>query len=309
MKRIFVNLKRFDVAKSLGGLCPFEKPGEWIEWLLQECIQFGLGVLENIELVFLLPESLIITAGRILESMPKAEVRSISIGCQGVYREDVQEGGSFGAFTANLPAAAARSMGCTWAMAGHSEKRREKLNMIAAYDPEVLTDEEKARIARQAVDESVNKEVLCALKRGMKVLLCIGESAAEKGGGDFEMQKPQIKKVLRTQLKIGLKGTEAFSPGLNITIGYEPVWAIGPGKTPPGREYIEFVSGFIKDYLKAEFGIAPAVVYGGGLKEENAGMVASIGPIDGGLVALTRFSGEIGFYPEELNNIIKGAFI
>jgi triosephosphate isomerase len=46
------------------------------------------------------------------------------------------------------------------------------------------------------------------------------------------------------------------------------------------------------------------VVYGGGLKAENAGMIGNIATIDGGLVALTRFSGEIGFYPEELRIII-----
>jgi len=46
-------------------------------------------------------------------------------------------------------------------------------------------------------------------------------------------------------------------------------------------------------------------VYGGGLKEENAGMIAQIETIDGGLVALTRFTGQIGFYPEELKKIIE----
>ena len=57
--------------------------------------------------------------------------------------------------------------------------------------------------------------------------------------------------------------------------------------------------------VKEEFGFEPGVVYGGGLKEQNAGMIAAIETIDGGLVALTRFTGQIGFYPEELKKIIE----
>ena len=57
--------------------------------------------------------------------------------------------------------------------------------------------------------------------------------------------------------------------------------------------------------MEEEFGFEPGVVYGGGLKEENAGMIAHIETIDGGLVALTRFTDQIGFYPEELKKIIE----
>jgi len=88
-------------------------------------------------------------------------------------------------------------------------------------------------------------------------------------------------------------------------IGYEPVWAIGPGKTPPGKEYISFVSSFIKEVIQDELGFDPVVVYGGGLKVENAGMLSSIETVGGGLVALTRFTGEIGFEVEGLKRIIE----
>ena len=83
-------------------------------------------------------------------------------------------------------------------------------------------------------------------------------------------------------------------------IGYEPVWSIGPGKTPAGKEYITKVARLVKDTV----GDVP-VVYGGGLKEDNAAMLAGIDEIDGGLIALTRFKGEIGFYPEEYLNIVS----
>ena len=83
-------------------------------------------------------------------------------------------------------------------------------------------------------------------------------------------------------------------------IGYEPIWSIGPGKTPAGRDAILETARFIK----AQSG-GIDVVYGGGLKADNAAMLASIDEIDGGLIALTRFAGEIGFYPDEYLEIIR----
>ncbi|MBC7325080.1 MAG: triose-phosphate isomerase, partial [Moorella sp. (in: Bacteria)] len=123
--------------------------------------------------------------------------------------------------------------------------------------------------------------------------------------GTFDEQKPRIESVLRSQLEIGLQGIESKTGDNEIVIGYEPVWAIGPGKIPPGREYISFVSATIKAIVKEKFNFNPVVVYGGGLKEENAKMIAEIETIGGGLVALTRFTGDIGFEPEGLKNIIE----
>ena len=102
--------------------------------------------------------------------------------------------------------------------------------------------------------------------------------------------------MIRTQLQEGLKGADLD----RVTIAYEPVWSIGPGRTPAGKDYITKVARLVKRTL----GDVP-VVYGGGLKEENAEMLASIDEIDGGLVALTRFSGEIGFYSDEFLNIVR----
>ena len=89
-----------------------------------------------------------------------------------------------------------------------------------------------------------------------------------------------------------------------FVIGYEPIWAIGPGKTPPGKEYISFVSACIKGVTKEHFGMNIPVVYGGGLKEANAAMIASINTIDGGLVALTTFTIPPAFEPKALKHII-----
>ncbi|MCT4542733.1 MAG: triose-phosphate isomerase [Vallitalea sp.] len=299
MKEIFVNLKRFDVPISRGGICPKESSKEWIEWVIDESIKNKLGTLEDITVTYLLPESLLIPAIDKLNKYSKEDTANIFLGSQGVFREDVTEGGNFGAFTTNLPAAAAKNMGLSWSIIGHSEERKDKLGIIQRYDNSYNMDK-----ASCAVNSMINDEVICALKQDINVLLCIGETAEQRGEGTFEEQKPRIKEVLESQLKLCLKNTESIMNNNKIVIGYEPIWAIGPGKTPPGKEYIAFVSKCIKDYVQKEFEFNIPVVYGGGLKEENAEMISSIDTINGGLVALTKFVQPVAFEPEGLKNII-----
>ena len=85
-----------------------------------------------------------------------------------------------------------------------------------------------------------------------------------------------------------------------MVIGYEPVWSIGPGKTPADKSYITMAARFINQSLGEV-----DIVYGGGLTSANAGMLAEIPEVSGGLIALTRFKGEIGFYPEEYLDIVR----
>ena len=125
------------------------------------------------------------------------------------------------------------------------------------------------------------------MEQGLTVLYCIGEKSEEQD--DWE-------NVLRKQLEIGLDGVDKSK----VVIGYEPVWSIGPGKIPADKPYITKIARFIKEVTGGM-----DVVYGGGLKTDNAAMLASIDEIDGGLIALTRFQGEIGFYPEEYLDIIR----
>lgn len=299
MKDIFVNLKRFDVPRSLGGVCQKDDPRAWIMWIIDECVALGLGEMDGAKLSFLLPEALILTALERLSAYPKEKARSIAVGVQGVYRQDIAPGGNFGAFTTLTPAKAAKNLGANLAIIAHSEERRDKLAVIAAYAGESIDD----RKAKKCVDELVNQEVLRALENDLEVLFCIGESAEEKGEGDSQAQKANTLSVLKSQIETGLAGIQDY-PQAKITIGYEPIWAIGPGKTPPDADYIGFVSQFIKQMTAELFGRELPVVYGGGLKEDNAAMIASVPTIDGGLVALTRFAGEIGFYPDELRRII-----
>jgi len=304
MEYIFVNLKRFEVSRQLGGLCPFEDPQAWITDIMHTSNKLGLGKLDVAELVYLLPEGLISTAQRIIKSYPSQETGSISIGCQGVHWKDIEKGQNFGAFTSSLPARAAAALGCKWSIIGHSEERRTKLQVIEAYEPDIHHNMDLYSRAQGAVNRLIRDEIQCTLKAGMNVLLCIGETAEERGEGNFDEQKPRIQDILKKQLLANLQiDREVLEKG-RIVIGYEPIWAIGPGKTPPNAEYIDFVAGTIRKVLAENFSMDLSVIYGGGLKEENAATIAGISSIAGGLVALTRFSGEIGFDVHDLRKII-----
>ena len=105
--------------------------------------------------------------------------------------------------------------------------------------------------------------------------------------------------LIAYQVKAALAGVPADKMR-HVVIAYEPIWSIGPGKTPADKPYITKIARFVKERTGGM-----DVVYGGGLKQDNAAMLASIEEIDGGLIALTRFSGEIGFYPDEYLDIIR----
>ena len=138
-----------------------------------------------------------------------------------------------------------------------------------------------------AVNRILNREVKAAQAAGLKVLYCIGEKSEEQ---------ERWQEVLGAQLDTGLEGVDRSG----VVVAYEPIWSIGPGKTPAGKEYIQKIARFVKERTGGL-----DVVYGGGLKADNAAMLASIPEVDGGLIALTRFAGEIGFYPEEYLEIIR----
>lgn len=272
MTHIYLNLKRFDVPEALGGVNRLADPKQW-GTLIVEQTQDALKQYsrEETEFVFYLPEAHIIPAAEALHADSP-----IQLGCQGVYREDVAPGQNFGAFTTNRPAAAVQALGCSSVLVGHCEERQDKLGIMA----------QAGAADTKAVNRLLNQEIRAAAARGLRVLYCIGER-------EEEMDRWQ--EVLSEQLEIGLSGVDPSG----VVIAYEPVWSIGPGKTPADKKYITKVARFVK----AQTGGIP-VVYGGGLKRDNAAMLASIAEIDGGLIALTRFSGDFGFYPEEYLEIV-----
>lgn len=273
MKYIFLNLKRFDIPKESGGVNSIAPVREWGAYIVRSTQEKLKEYDRNeVEFVMFFPEAHLIGAINALN-----EDSPVRIGCQGVFRDDTAPGGNFGAFTTNRTANAVKAIGCGGTIIGHCEERRDKLGIMAEAG---LADPD-------AVNRLLNKELKCAVNAGLKVLYCIGETSEEQ---------KEWQNTLRKQLETGLDGVDMSS----VVIAYEPVWAIGPGKIPPDRDYIQMVGRFIKEVTDG----AP-VVYGGGLKSDNASMLASIPEIDGGLIALTRFSGEIGFYPEEYLEIIQ----
>ncbi len=273
MKTIYLNLKRFDIPKEHGGVNSLAPMIDWASTIVKNTQeQLKQYDPSHVEFVMFFPEAHLIPAVNALSGDSP-----LKIGCQGVFRDDTAVGGNFGAFTTNRTANAAKVIGCTSTIIGHCEERRDKLGIMQEAG---VTDND-------AVNRLLNKEVKCALKAGLHVLYCIGETSE---------QQAHWQETLKNQLEIGLEGVDMSK----VTIAYEPVWAIGPGKTPPDRDYIQMIGKFVKDVTKG----AP-IVYGGGLQKLNAEMLASIPEIDGGLIALTRFSGDIGFYPDEYLDIIK----
>ena len=273
MKHLYLNLKRFDVPAEYGGVNRIAPLKDWGGYIVSHT-QEGLKHYDpsQVEFVQYFPEAHILGAvGARCENSP------VQVGCQGVYRMNTAVGGNFGAFTTNRPASAARAMGCTSTIIGHCEERNDKAGILAEAG---VTD-------TAAVNRLLNQEIRLAVEQGLTVLYCIGEKSEEQD---------RWQEVLGEQLRVGLEGVDPSK----VVIGYEPVWSIGPGKTPAGKDYITMIARFVKEQTGGL-----DVVYGGGLKVDNAEMLSSIDEIDGGLIALTRFQGEIGFYPDEYLEIIK----
>ena len=273
MKHLYLNLKRFDVPVEFGGVNRIAPVADWGRYIVERT-QEGLKKYDPAEAEFVqyFPEAHILNA-----VAARCEGSPVQVGAQGVYRMNTAVGGNFGAFTTNRPASIVKAMGCASALIGHCEERNDKSGILAEAG---VTD-------TAAVNRLLNQEIRLAIEQGLTVLYCIGEKSEEQA---------EWEKVLGDQLKIGLDGVDTSK----VVIAYEPIWSIGPGKTPAGKEYITKIARFVKEQTGGL-----DVVYGGGLKVDNAEMLASIDEIDGGLIALTRFQGEIGFYPDEYLEIIK----
>lgn len=273
MKHIYLNLKRFDVPTEYGGVNRIASVSDWAGYIVtntqEELKKYDTSL---VEFGMYFPEIHILNA-----TAAKTSDSPIKVGCQSVYRADTAVGGNFGAFTTNRPASAMVAAGCETTIIGHCEERNDKMGILAEAG---VTDTE-------AVNRLLNQEIKCAIERGMTVLYCIGEKSEEL---------EQWQEVLGKQLEIGLDGVDTSK----VVIAYEPIWSIGPGKTPADKDYITKIARFVKEKTNGM-----DIVYGGGLKQENVAMLASIPEIDGGLIALTRFQGEIGYYPEEYLEIIR----
>jgi len=128
-------------------------------------------------------------------------------------------------------------------------------------------------------DEVVNKKLLAALGGGLLPILCVGELLEERDGS-------QTEQVVERQIRAGLAGVDAEKMAA-VTIAYEPVWAIGTGRTAT-REQAQEVHAFIRKLLAEMYSEALAaeirIQYGGSVKPDNAKELMSEPDVDGCLV-------------------------
>jgi len=175
----------------------------------------------------------------------------IMVGGQNLYAKDS------GAFTGEVSGPMLKSVGCTLFIIGHSERRH------------ILGE----------TDALINEKVKAALKTGLKPILCVGELLAERDAGKTE-------EVVRRQVVEGLKGLSAADMA-SATIAYEPVWAIGTGRTATPQQAQE-VHALVRGLIKQQFGAAVAdalrIQYGGSVKADNAKSLMSQPDVDGALV-------------------------
>ncbi len=160
-----------------------------------------------------------------------------------------------GAYTGEISADMLLELGVKYVIIGHSERRQ--------YFGET--------------DETVNKRTLTALKKGLIPIVCVGETLEERETGKTE-------DVLKRQITAGLNGVEDLT---KLVIAYEPVWAIGTGKTATAEQADETI-GFIRKTLAENFcnecAAKVRIQYGGSMKPSNCKELMAKEEIDGGLI-------------------------
>ena len=186
----------------------------------------------------------------LIPEMTKAAAGSnIKIGAENVHWA------ANGAFTGEISADMLKEYGVEYAIIGHSERRQ--------YFGET--------------DETVNKRTLAALNAGITPIVCVGETLSERENGTTE-------KVLLKQLTDGLKGVEDIT---KVVIAYEPVWAIGTGKTATdgqAQETIAFIRKTIGQLFCPKCAEKIIIQYGGSMNAGNCKGLMAQPDIDGGLI-------------------------
>jgi triosephosphate isomerase len=176
---------------------------------------------------------------------------AVMLGAQNCFHEKE------GAFTGEVSPAMLLDLGCRYVILGHSERRH-------------LLGE---------TNEMVNQKVRCALGVGLRVIVCVGETLAERQAG-------KMKQVLQTQFQgsLALVGKESLE---QLVLAYEPVWAIGTGQnaTPEqAQEAHMFLRGLVAGAYGAEAATQLRILYGGSAKPGNVATLLAQPDVDGGLI-------------------------
>jgi len=195
--------------------------------------------------------------------------------------------GKAGAFTGNISAAMLKDLECHFCIVGHSETRG-RFGKLEVPESTLSYFSE--------TDETVNLKIKALLYQSIHPILCVGETLAEREAGNTDA-------VIQAQLKGALDGIDGaeFHDGV---VAYEPVWAIGTGKTCDSAEASR-VCGMIRQSLAKILGPEPAeairILYGGSVKAANAAELFSQPHIDGGLV------GGASLVADEFSAIVRSA--
>ena len=177
---------------------------------------------------------------------------AIRVGAQDVSSHDS------GAYTGEVSAAMLKDLGTAYCIIGHSERR--------AYHAES--------------DALVNEKLHALLKNGIAPILCVGESLEQRDAGD-------TLKVVSTQVRAAFEGVDAAA-ARGVVIAYEPIWAIGTGRTATSDQAQEVCS-FIREFLAEKIydwdtSKAMSILYGGSMNAANAADLLAQLDIDGGLI-------------------------
>jgi triosephosphate isomerase (TIM) len=175
----------------------------------------------------------------------------VKLGAQNLHWEEK------GAFTGEISAPMLLSAGCEYVIIGHSERRQ--------FFGET--------------DETVNKKCAAALKAGLKAIVCVGETLAER-------QADATEAVVARQVRGALQHLSAAQVA-GLVIAYEPVWAIGTGvvaTTEQAQQVHAFIRNLVREIYGAESAAALRIQYGGSMKPDNAAQLLAQADIDGGLI-------------------------
>ena len=212
-----------------------------------------------------LVESVVCAPAIMLRDLVKRQGDNVRIGAENMYYEEE------GAFTGEISPKMLTSTNVEFVILGHSERR-----MIFKED-----------------DALINKKVLSALEHGLKPILCCGETLDE-------MESGKVEEVLTKQLTEGLKSVKKEDLA-KIVIGYEPVWAIGTGKSATA-EIAESRCKFCREVIAGLYGMEAEkirIVYGGSVKPENIADFLKQPDVDGGLI------GSASLNPQKYLDMVK----
>ena len=176
---------------------------------------------------------------------------SIKVGAQNMHFEDS------GAFTGEVSPSMLKSMGVEYVIIGHSERRQHF----------------------GETDQIINKKIKAAIKNGLKAILCVGESLEQRETG-------KEKETVKNQLIIDLDGINGYDL-LNIVVAYEPIWAIGTGRTATNEQANEMSSlirSILGNIFTKEYADNMIIQYGGSVKASNISDIMGQSDIDGALV-------------------------